>query len=112
MKEVHVPYKEGRGRVHIGIAGPMQAKSAGGKECEYIIVDDYTRVVYMWPLRLKSEAPEVFKVLMAKQRTNPRKDARKHDNARELCMGEMKVSASRKALSFTRWYGIVPSRTG
>ena len=104
MKEVHVPYKEGRGRVHIGIAGPMQAKSAGGKECEYIIVDDYTRVVYMWPLRLKSEAPEIFKVLMAKQRTN--------HNARELCMGEMKVSASRKALSFTRWYGIVPSRTG
>ena len=52
-KEVHFPYKEGRsrareylGRVHIDITGPMQVKSAGGKEYEYTIVDDYTRVVY------------------------------------------------------------------
>ena len=90
----------------------MQVKSAGGKGCEYIVVDDYTRGVYMRPLQLKSGAPEVFKVFKAKQRTNPRKDARKHDNAREPCMGEMKISASGKALSFTPWYGIVPSRTG
>ena len=52
-KEVHFPYKEGRsrareylGRVHIDIAGPTQVKSAGRKEYEYMIVDDYTHVVY------------------------------------------------------------------
>ena len=52
-KEVHLPYKEGRsrareylGRVHIDITGPMQVKSAGGKEYKSMIVNDYTRVVY------------------------------------------------------------------
>ena len=40
-------------------------KSAGGKEYEYIPVDDYTRAVYTQPLRLKSGAPETFKVFKA-----------------------------------------------
>jgi len=43
----------------------MQVKSAGGKEYEYIAMDDYTRAVYTGPLRLKSEAPEAFKVFKA-----------------------------------------------
>ena len=34
------------GRVRIDIAGPMQVKSAGGREYKYIVVDDYTRGVY------------------------------------------------------------------
>ena len=71
-KSVHFQYKQGRNRagayldrVHIDIAGPMPTKSAGGKEYEYIVVDDYSRVVYMRPLRLKSDAPEAFKTFKA-----------------------------------------------
>ena len=55
---VHVPHKEGcshageyLGRVHIDIPGPMQVKLAGGKEYEYIVVDDHTRAVYTRRLR-------------------------------------------------------------
>ena len=40
----------------------MQVKWGGGKEYEYIAVDDYTRAVYTQPLRLKWEAPKAFKV--------------------------------------------------
>ena len=31
--------------VHIGIAGKMPTKSAGGKEYEYIVLNDYSRAV-------------------------------------------------------------------
>ena len=53
------------GQVHIDLAGPMQVKSAGGREYEYIVVDDCTCAVYTRPLRLKSEAPEAFKAFKA-----------------------------------------------
>jgi len=71
-KGVHFPHKEGRdcteqylGRVHIDISGPMQVKSASGKEYEYIAVDDYSRAMYTRPLRHKFDTPEVFKIFMA-----------------------------------------------
>ena len=70
-KAIHFPHKghscagEYMGRVHIDLARPMQVKWGGGKEYEYIAVDDYTRVVYTQPLRLKSEAPKAFKVFKA-----------------------------------------------
>ena len=37
-------------RVHIEIAGPAPARSAGGKEYAYIVVDDHMRAVHMRPL--------------------------------------------------------------
>jgi len=37
-------------RVHIDVAGPKTVKSAGGKECEHVVVDDYTRALYTKPL--------------------------------------------------------------
>ena len=44
--------------VEFTLTSPTQVKSTGGKEHEYIAVDDYTRAVYTQPLRVKSEAPE------------------------------------------------------
>ena len=51
-QEVHYPHKEGAvARENTWVeytstsAGLMQVKSAGGKEYEYIVVDDYTRAV-------------------------------------------------------------------
>ena len=98
-KATHLPHKEGRGRaseylgrVHIDIAGPMPIKSAGGKEYEYVVVDDYSRVVFTHPLRHKSEAPEVFKIFKAAAENESGKKLREvmTDNAHELCMGEMR----------------------
>ena len=72
-------------------AGPMQVKSAGGKEYEYIVVDDYTRAVDTRPLLLKSEVPGAFKVFqaVAENKSQKRMHEIMTDNARELCMGEM-----------------------
>jgi len=71
-KGVHFLHKEGcdrteqyLGRVHLDISGPMQVKSAGGKEYEHIAVDDYSRAMYTRHLRHKFDTPEVFKIFMA-----------------------------------------------
>ena len=85
-KAVHFPHKEEcrcageyLGRVHIDLARPMQVKWGGGKEYEYIAVDDYTREVYTQPLRLKSEAPKAFKVFKAVAENESQKN---HDGHR------------------------------
>jgi len=106
-KAVHFPHKEGRdhteqylGRVHIDIAGPMQVKSAGRKEYEYIAVDDYSRAVYTCLLKHKSDAPEAFKIFKATAERESSKKMRKvmTDNTRELCMGEMKEVCKREGI--------------
>ena len=98
-KAVHFPHKERYsrageylGRVHNDTARPMQVKSAGGKEYEYIAVDDYTRAVYTQPPRLKSAAPEAFGVFkaVAENESQKRMCEITTDNAHELCMREMK----------------------
>jgi len=43
----------------------MPTKSVGGKEYEYIVVDDYSRAIYTRPLRLKLDEPEAFKIFQA-----------------------------------------------
>ena len=98
-KSVHLPHREGRNRaegyldrVHIDIAGPMPVRSAGGKEYAYIVVDDHTRAVYMRPLRHKSDASEAFRIFKAAAENEFQRKMREimTDNARELCMGEMR----------------------
>jgi hypothetical protein len=52
-------------RVHVDVAGPIPVTSAGGKVCEYVVVDDHTRAVYTKPLRLKPDSVDAFKTFMA-----------------------------------------------
>jgi len=67
----------------------MQMKLAGGKEYEYIVVDDYTRAVDTRSLRLKWEVRGAFKVFQAVAENKSQKRMREiiTDSARELCMG-------------------------
>ena len=89
-------------------AGPMQVKSTGGKEYEYIVVDDYTRAVDTRPLLLKSEVPGAFKVFQAVAENKSQKRMREimTDNAGELCMGEMKDTCEQEGikLHMSVWY--------
>jgi len=98
-KSMHLPHKEGRGqaseyleRVHVDIAGPMPVASAGGRAYLFVVVDDYSGVVYTRPLWQKSEAAEAFKVFEAVAEAESRKRMREvfTDNPRELSMGEMR----------------------
>jgi len=60
-KKSGTSHKEGRGRageylkrVHINIDGPVPVALTGGREFEYVVVDDYTHAVYTRPPPLKS----------------------------------------------------------
>jgi len=90
-KSVHFPRKEGRNRAgaHSDIAGPVLTKSASGKEYEYIVVDDYSRAVYMRPLRLKWDAPEAFKASVENESEERMREIMT-DNAHDLSMGRMR----------------------
>ena len=66
--------------------------AAGGREYEYVVVDDYTRAVFTRPLRLKSEAVEAFKAFRAAAENDSGKRIREimTDNTRKLSMAEMR----------------------
>lgn len=63
-------------RVHIDIVGPMPVKSAGGGEYKYVTMDDYARMVYTKPLRLKSRAADAFNMF---------KVATENESGNQLC---------------------------
>jgi len=72
--------------------GPVPTKSASGKEYEYIVVDDYSRAVYTRPLRLKSDAPEAFRIFKAAAENEPQKGCARSrwTTRKESSVGEMK----------------------
>ena len=92
----------------------MQAKSVGGREYKYNVVDDYTCAVYTRPLRLKSEAPEVFKVFKATAENESQRSMREimTDNAREMCMGEMKAICEQAGIKFNMSVRYSPKSNG
>jgi len=66
--------------VCINTVSPIPVKLAGGKDYEYVVVDN--RAVYMRPLQLKLEAFKVFKCGKKLHKIVA-------DNAHELLMGEV-----------------------
>ena len=48
------------------ITGPMQVESIGGKKYSYVVVDDFSRYIWISFIREKSETFEVFKDLCQK----------------------------------------------
>jgi len=75
-------------KVHIDIIGPMPAKSVGGREYAYTVVEGYTLVVYTRPLQLKSEAADAFKSFReTENKSGSRLRAVMTDNMRKLSMG-------------------------
>ena len=63
MSHCKLPFKLGRTRathigelVHMDLAGPMETMSYDGKKYFLIIVDDYSRGIWVEALTLKSKA--------------------------------------------------------
>jgi len=83
-----------------GAKCPQPTKSAGGKEYEYIVVDDYSRAVYTRPLRLKPKAPEASKIFKAAAESESQKRKREvmTDDARELNMGGMRQTCKQEGI--------------
>jgi len=92
----------------------LQVKSAGGKEYKYIAVEDYSHAVYTCPLKHKSDAPEAFKIFKAAAKRVSSKQMHKvmTDNARELCMGEMKEICEKEGIKLHTLVQYSPESNG
>jgi len=120
-KSAHLPHKEGRERadkklqhVHIDMAGPISVKSAGGNECDYVVLDDSSRAVYSMPLCLKLEAADAFKTFKAAAENESDNKLREvmTDNARELSMGEMRTICDEEGIRFSTTVPYHPASNG
>lgn len=49
--------------LHMGLMGPMQVESLGGKRYAYVVVDDFLRFTWVNFIKENSEVFEVFKEL-------------------------------------------------
>ena len=92
----------------------MPVKSAGGREYVYVIVDNYTQVVYTKLLCLKSEAVEVFKVFQAEvERASGNKLCEvMTDSMHKLSMGEMHELCEHKGIRLNMMVPYHPALNG
>lgn len=95
MERLPFPSSESRSSqcldlVHSDIAGPMETESIGGKKYYITFIDDFSRKVFVYMLRNKSEAFEKFKIFQAQaERTHGRKiKSLRTDNGGEYCSKE------------------------
>lgn len=71
-KQPRLPFPEGRTRttdaldlLHMDVAGPMEETAIGGYKYYVVIVDDYTRIIYVKGLVQKSDVAKVFTTFQA-----------------------------------------------
>jgi hypothetical protein len=97
-KSIHLPHKEGCGwaseyleHLHMDIASPMAVASLGGQVYPFVIIGNYSCVVYTRLLHQKLEVARAFSVFKAVAEAESRKQMHEvlTDNAQKLSMGEM-----------------------
>ena len=65
-KGKYLSTKEPLELLHMGLMGPMQTESLGGKRYIFVCVDDFSRFTWTYFLREKSETFDKFKMLFTK----------------------------------------------
>lgn len=91
--------------IHMDIAGPMEVASIGGSRYYLLLVDDYSRMAYIYFLKQKSQALDCFKEFKAKVENELDKKIKtiRSDNGLEFCNKEFD--------NFLKVNGIVHQRT-
>ncbi|CAI7868425.1 unnamed protein product [Closterium sp. NIES-53] len=113
------PAKAPLALVHMDVVGPMRAPSLSGSRYLLTIVDDHTRVVWVYPLKTKGEvAATVLKEWMprAQRESGHKVKVIRTDNGGEF-IGADSESVLKKVLAtvgdkqwvpYTKWYGSAP----
>lgn len=100
--------------VHADIWGPYQI--AAHNHCKFFLtlVDDYTRMTWVFFLKHKSDAPAVFKHFVAYIETQFQATVKtvRTDNAQELCAGDMKLFFLDKGIMHQRSCADTPQQNG
>jgi len=53
--------------VHSDMCGPFEVPSLGGSKYFITFIDEFTRMIWLYTIKLKSEALEIFKILVEKE---------------------------------------------
>lgn len=88
--------------IHADVCGPMETNSIGGSRYFLVLIDDCTRMAFVYFLKAKSEVFKYFKALVEKQQNRKIKMFRT-DNGLEFCSNEFE--------SFLKNEGIVHQKT-
>ena len=65
-KGKYLSTKEPLELLHMDLMGPMQTESLGGKRYIFVCIDDFSRFIWTYFLREKSETFDKFKMLCTK----------------------------------------------
>lgn len=91
--------------VHSDICGPMEVKSIGGARYFLLFIDDFSRMVFIYFLKAKSEALSYFKEFksIVENQQNKKIKILRTDNGREYCSNDFE--------DFLKSGGIVHQKT-
>lgn len=93
-KQARLPFPKDGGRaegllqlVHTDICGPMETTSLGGAKYFFTLIDDYSRMCFIYFLKTKDEAFERFKEFknLVENQQNTRIKILRSDNGGEFC---------------------------
>ena len=100
--------------LHIDTWGPYRNSTHNGCTLFLTIVDDYTRVTWLFLMKNKSEAVIVFQSFYAYVSTQFHIDIKgiRSDNAPDLCEGKMKIFLSSKGIIHHKTCANTPQQNG
>jgi transposase InsO family protein len=102
------------GLVHMDICGPMSVRSYGGARYMLVIVDDYTRKLFAYFLKCKSESLDYFKTFVThvENETNFRLKCVRTDNGTEFLNQNFKEYLNNKGIKHQLTVPYTPEQNG
>lgn len=100
--------------IHTDICGPMEVPSIGGSRYFLLYVDDYSRMIFVYFLKYKSEALARFKEFKAKveNQTNKRIKTLRSDNGLEFCNKEFNLYLQKEGVNHQKSNPYTPEQNG
>lgn len=120
-KQSRLPFPQSSNRsdallqvVHVDVCGPMENKSIGQSRYFLLLVDDYSRMTFVYFLKNKSEVFNKFKLFkkMVETQTNKSIKVLRSDNGREFCSNEMSDFLKASGILHQRTNPYTPEQNG
>lgn len=100
--------------IHTDICGPMEVSSIGGAKYFLLFIDDYSRMIFVYFLRNKSDALACFKEFKAKveNQTNKKIKTIRSDNGLEFCNKEFDMFLQKEGIIHQKTNSYTPEQNG
>lgn len=100
--------------IHMDVCGPMPRLSIGGHKYLYTIIDDYSRKLFVYPLKSKTEVFDNFLsfVNMAEKQTEKKLKAIRSDNGTEFINYKFKDFCTLKGVVHQKTVPYTPQQNG